>query len=401
MTLVLTLLIFSCTKEILKVEESRIPVDVESIIASDCEDERLCTNILCVLADNEDYNNHKINMILYHYAQAIKSTIQDTRFTDLLISRVLEDEKTLGVSIHDLTIENPIFQSALNTALRSSIANSSVYPNGETGFDLSSNISEYLKTNFTYGTDVYEPIIYLVKRPETIDQSQINIFIGEEGNSCDEVLGWRRDAPSFISENEVLNSEELNIFVGVGEVLQEEHLFATSIESIESDKLLSDFSENSRLMNVNIDYFKYQIKKGYRYERTGDSEVHGFRMSYFPETESPRSLITWFDKKISKNDINNSKIFSEQGFAFSMNQLDFARDREVFIGAWENDWYASGKLIMNNCSNFVRHSVSTKRKFSHEWYFYGCDDLNNYFPYVNIYEVFSNNKCQFDLIRTQ
>jgi len=84
-----------------------------------------------------------------------------------------------------------------------------------------------------------------------------------------------------------------------------------------------------------------------------------------------------------------------------MSMSDFDRDREVFIGAWENDWYASSKLIFNECSEWVTHSVTTKRDYSNDYYFFECNDWNNWFPSEGSTQVFNNERCTFSLGRTQ
>ncbi len=85
---------------------------------------------------------------------------------------------------------------------------------------------------------------------------------------------------------------------------------------------------------------------------------------------NPRSIATWFKRKIKKKGIDKSKTFFEGGLVHQMNMSDFGRNREVFIAAWENDWYASSKLIFNECSEWVTHSVTTKRDYSNDYYFF-------------------------------
>lgn len=103
--------------------------------------------------------------------------------------------------------------------------------------------------------------------------------------------------------------------------------------------------------------------------------------------------------KIKKDDINDSKIFTDDKNAFSLNASEFIAGRSAFIGAFEYDWYAANKLIVNVCSPYIKHSVGVQMKFSHEWYFYDCGIPRTWFPSVGSHWTVQNNKCMFDLVR--
>lgn len=207
-----------------------------------------------------------------------------------------------------------------------------------------------------------------------------------------------------MSEKDILASNDIYIFVGVAEMDDKKKLYPkTNILT----KNVNEQHENMKMLaDVDIDVDEHQIKDGYRYERSKKSEIGGFVMQYFLSDifGNDTSNEEWEDfdpREIHKNDIEDSKIFTSDLDAFDMSTTDFNNGKKAFIGAWESDWYSSGKLIQNPNSNWVAHSVVTKRKFSHEWYFFDSDDLNDWFPNVNNTESFSNNKCMFKLKRKQ
>jgi len=113
-----------------------------------------------------------------------------------------------------------------------------------------------------------------VKPPVLTNSNNVNILVGKEGNDCDDVPGGSNNIPVFMSEDDIMNSEEINIFVGVGEILSDPaYMNATNIAI--DDKV------DSRSMEVNVDYFSYRIKKGFRHERRGKSEVRGLTYRIF------------------------------------------------------------------------------------------------------------------------
>jgi len=130
-------------------------------LTSSFETNSHCQDILCALTDVENSENHKINMILYHYAKAIKSVIAEPDFLELIITPMLEDANSIGTPIHQLASENPIFAEAIDNALRVSIENETVFPHGIEDFDSILDISQYLGNAFTYGDDQYQPVVSL------------------------------------------------------------------------------------------------------------------------------------------------------------------------------------------------------------------------------------------------
>jgi len=315
---------------------------------------------------------------------------------------MLEDRAGKGISLHQLAANNPTFANAFNRELKRSINNEMIFPKREEGIDnLTANpnwdANSYLKSKFTYGKDLYVPSIYFVKFPESLQSNDISILIGEEGSCCDEVPGWKDGIEVLVSENEIMNSTGINIFVGVGEI-QEAGNTNTLPNQVPKPE------QAFKMANVDIDVDRHQIKKGYRYERCGRSEIRTWVAKYFPNSINPKSKSRWTDfenRSISRGDISDSKVFYNDLDAFQMGLDDFNNNRQTFIGVWEYDWYASYKDIHNQCSPYDEHDITARMKFSHEWYFYDCGVLKSWFPNVGSEEIFSNQKCMFDLKRTQ
>jgi len=405
------ILTFSCNKDSADFQndlaETELNVDNISY-KSDCRSFESNKSVQEILTDKEDVHNHKINMILFHYGQAIAKVIEDDELLCFMTDEMLADENGYGVSISKLTSSNQNFKNNINSLLKSSIQKNSIYPaNVEEVESLSKSVTWdanfYLRDNFKYKNDQYEPNICFIKAPKYCDtNTRINVLIAEEANECDEVVGWSNGKKIFMSEKEVMDSEDINIFVGVGEVEEQKIKHSKIInktlnsENIKNMKVIAD---------IDIDVDEHKIKAGYRYERSKKSEIRAWCLQYFLSDVSGDDveLNKWEDfdpRDIHKNDIKDSKNFTSDLDAFDMSTTNFDNGKKVFIGAWENDWYSvPPKLIANPNSNAVAHSVATKRKFSHEWYFFDSDDLNDWFPNNYNTEIFENSKCRFKLKR--
>lgn len=348
-------------------------------------------------------------MILYHYAQAVRDAVQDTGFRCLIVNEILADELGYGVSLHSLAQGNTALSVALNASLKQSITANSVYPKGTEAdmeqllADPSWDANGYLQSKLVYEGDAYEPVVHFVKPPALCQtEGPISVIVGESINECDEAIGWRDGVLTIFSEEGIMASNEINIFVGPGDI--PENIASLSEGSKPIDLTKED--ELSLRSIIDIDTDRYQIKAGHRYENDNRSEVKGWRLYFLPSTPLPvnPNFNFWQDfdpLKIHKDDINASKIFYPDEDAFTMSQSDFNSGLWVFAGAWESDWLQSAKLIFNNCSEWGNHSVQVKMKYSNEWYFFDCGVMSTWFPNVGSHKVFENSKCMFDLVRKQ
>ncbi len=328
-------------------------------------------------------------MMVYHFSKAINGVMSD--YSDIIIERLLEPDLS-GVPIYDLLSQNNDFAEAFNEELKNSISVSNVFPASEADYDPEGDIATYLINLFSYNGILYNPVVYLIEKLDGDDYSRINVLIGAQENECDEIPGWSNNEPTLFSED-VLNKNELSIFVGIGQRLDE--------------PLLVEYDENEPIhkspimTEVNIDLSLVQIKKGYRFERTGDSEIRAFAVTYWPETADPTGFRKFLDNKWSKSTINNSEVVEVGNLAYQMELNHFDRSREVFVTAYERDWYASEKLIPNTCSGWSTHNITSRMKYEDEFYFSECGDLNLFFPTVGTVRGIRNEKCGFAFIRTQ
>ena len=316
---------------------------------------------------------------------------------------MLEDEG-YGISIYSLAQNNTSFASAINTALRGSVnAEADIYPRGsspETGIDaLRTNTSwdanTYLKEKIVYDEISHLPVIYFVKKPEScFTLSSPVVVIATDADDCDDVAGWRGSTEVLISEAEAASTSEVIIFVGPGRASSGgTTLLVGNNESIES----AYEGAIVERVDANIDVDNFQIKK--RWETSKHSEIMGFRVRWNTGDEH---IVKWNDfdpKDVHKNDIPNTLFTGDQdAFKYDITTSPTGQN-SIFFGTFEYDWYASAKLILNDCSSDPDNSLGAKMKYEGEVYFKGCGVGNTLFPSVNSTFNVNNTNCRFDLKR--
>ncbi len=369
-------------------------------------------NVINLLQDDKDAENEKVNMILMHYANALKSIAKKPALLESIKELIKSDVKGMGGSLVKLASEKPDFKVALNEALSLSISENQVFPFYEDDYETTLNSDDwdanmYLYSKMLHHSKNYFPAVYSSKPIEEIAETNMSyrsgdviIAIAEGVNDNNDVLAFNDDVPFLLSEQVASNSDDLIIFIGPGETLP-----ANSNPLIISQgqgNISTSSGEFSWRADIDIDVDEHQIKAGYRYDDDNSSEVKAWSVRFFPNNLNPFFTSEWVDfspKNISAADINASTLFTSDLNAFNINMNDFNNNQFLFVGAWEYDWYASNKIIINSCSNFVDHSVGVKMKFTDEWYFFSCGQANQWFPFVGATEVFDNAKCKFILKR--
>lgn len=356
---------------------------------------------LSLLKDVDNPENDQVNQVLYLFAKAVQNAVQDPELLSYMEKALERDVRGFGVSISKLTEENASFADAILPVLESEMKSNGLshIADGKVGASMISALSDQMICQ----NKVYEPIIHRVQATSTSSNrnSDVIIAIGEEVTDDDEILAYRNNEtePFLLSEEMAMGLSDNLIIIGVGDIPEG---FDTPLVVEEGDGRVDNNVTTSR-MNVDFDVDRHQIKRGYRYERSKKSEVKAWYLKFTYPTGSGVWLNNWLDfpHRIHKNDINNSKIFYDDRDAFGMSLSEFNAGTYVFIGAWENDWYASLKVIVNPClPNNLDVSVGVAMKYSNEWYFYDCEAANVWWPNVNSDEIFSNQKCMFDLKRT-
>lgn len=379
-----------------------------------CSDPLPANTVLELIRTPDDPTNDRINMMLYHYGQALRVVTQNPTYLCYLETAMLADTGGIGVSLYSLAQENTSFSQALNSALRQSMTNYEIYPRGEEE-GIESSIADpgwdanaFLRGKMEYVPYKYEPVVYFIKRPvECVPSIQPTIVIAQDVNDCDDVAGWRGSNEVLVSEDEANTSSEPIIFVGPGLGVYQSTSFTGGVNQViltGSDLDESTLAQNEQGASDRSDIVSlYQIKAGYRYESGARSEIVGWRTTFTPATRLPFNLLPWAGfnpRKIHKNDINASTVFTDMPAAFPLPLSVYTSGTWVFYGTWESDWWASVKTIVNPCSVWVDHSVNVKMKYSHEWYFFNCGVASSLWPATGSTWGVNNAKCRFILRRT-
>jgi hypothetical protein len=409
----------ACEKELINAggqAELRAP----STLVPSCDDQLDASTVLGLIRTPDDPVNDRVNLILYHYAQAIRVVSQNPTHLCYMQYLMIADTNQFGVSLYTLAQGDEAFAQALNMALRQSMFENDIYPKGEEpGIELliaspEWDANSFLRGKMEYIPYTYDPVVYFIKRPVACDASkQPTIVIAQDVNDCDDVAGWRGNNEVLVSEAEASSSEDPIIFVGPGQGVYKTSQFTgqpnqVTLNNEDIEESVSEPSGPTGLeerSNIDIDADLHQIKAGYRYERSKRSEIYGWVVIYDPTSEFGVTNLSWEDfspRRIHKNDINDSKTFFDDRDAFQIPSSAFAVGRSIFYGAYEHDWYASKKWVFNTCaaSNFVlRHSVEVRMKFLHEWYFFNCGVASTIFPSTGSTWEANNNKCRFVLKR--
>jgi hypothetical protein len=232
--------------------------------------------------------------------------------------------------------------------------------------------------------------------------------IAQDVNDCDDVAGWRGTNEVLVGEDEANTSSEPIIFVGPGLGVYQSTSFTGGVNQViltepgmdNNSSFNGDQDVNDRSDVASL----YQIKAGYRYESGARSDIIGWVTTFgSPATRFPFTIVTWAGfnpRKIHKNDINASTIFTDMPAAFPLPLAIYTSGSWVFYGTWENDWWAGVKTIVNPCSVWIDHSVNVRMKYSNEWYFFNCGVASSLWPTTGSTWTVNNTKCRFTLKRT-
>jgi hypothetical protein len=360
---------------------------------------------LSLLTKSENAENNTVNKVLYLYAMSVNRTLSaNPNFIEELNKAVLADKNGVGVSIPNFADALPEFQVALAKNLRNVLVVESSLNSLVANINLSSDkdLIQGLANLMVCRGISYFPVAHKVTSDVSAmpRDGNIVIAIGDEVNDNDEVLAYRNfeESPFLLSEADAAASADNIIFIGVG---YDSGDASTPMIILGDDK--SSETMASERVTVNCDVDRHQIKSGYRYETSSISEIRCEHVFFVPTTLNPNFQHRWysdFDPRwINETDINSSKIFTDDKQGFSMELSEYSMGRYVFNYCWEHDWYAAAKLIKNDCSPFVDHSVGTRRHYLDEWYFIDCGVLKTMLPSVGSHYVIENDKCMFEIFR--
>ncbi len=381
-------LFMGCEKEQSLLDLDRAPAPSES-----------ATQVIELLKDENDTQNDRANMILFHYANAVRAAIKDPELLTAILKATEEDVNAFGVSIPGLMSQSQQMQHVVEGSLLASVEQNNIYPKQES--DLTKDdVSDYLTRNMYFYEAQYKPVVYRHTNDDGAvkprDQEVI-VAIAESVNDENEVIAYRGEEMFLLSEADAADSKDIIIFVGVGDdsgskgsnviIVNPDNPDGVPVESRADIKIIAD---------------NHRIKAGHRYESDNYSELRGFRMTFIPNQPIIGNLSNWIEfntRDIHYSYIDQGWLFTTDRDAFNIAESAFNGNQFVFFGVYEEDWYASSKIIVNGCSNISSHSVQGKRKYSHEWYFFSCGQANQLWPSVGDNVIFENEKCMFDLKR--
>jgi len=349
-------------------------------------------NVPELLTDKDDPENDKVNKVLYVFAFVVKDLSTDSEILALLTDEMKKDKKGYGVSLRRIAAENERFGTQLVVKLEKylgqpHLAGLKAEMQEKTGPALIEQLSAALLCR----EKVYEPVIHALKQETELSfrNEDVVVAIGQEVNDNDEVLAYRNGSstPFLLSEAAALASNDLIIFVGPGDIPYE---LEDDAGEPSGESEIVDFRSDLKL-----ERFRMQIKNGHHFEDDNTSEIRGwYVISHFNDNSVLFEGTPDFGN-VSRSDINNSMVFHTIQLLGSYSSSDLYTAHKSFLGAYEEDWYASKKTVTNDCAPW---NAKVRMKFSHEFYFKTCGiaflgELSP--PNFIAADEFENEKCSF------
>jgi hypothetical protein len=356
---------------------------------SDCGDDA-CTpkTVLEAVSDTGDLENHKVNMILYHYAQAVREAAKNPTFLQYMTVGMTVNNQGVTVSLHTLAQNNASFASFVNYNLRQSMAANYIYPRGvEPGIealiaDPTWDANTYLKNRLIYNGTPYAPVIYYKTKPVAgAENLPVSVLISQDVNDCDDVAGWRGDTPGLVGEAEGRSGNRVVIVVGPGA--------AGNFSSMASPTNISNGAED-RTSTVNMNNLQF-FGSQFRYEKSSKSEVTGQYIKFAPGI--PTLPVFCFYAKICKNSFKNMDFLFNGSFMVGDATWDSGSHYFVF---YEQDWFSNMWDLPHPCTTSVTRG---EMKYDNEWYSSGfCGAASTYFPSAaGGFATRINTKSRFDI----
>lgn len=346
---------------------------------SDCGDKDVCapSTVLEAVTDTGDASNNKVNMILFHYAQAVREAAKNATYRQYMENELTDNNLAVSVSLLTIAGNNSGFATFINSKLRQSMSENNIYPRGVVSgidsdiADTTWDANSFLKSELFYGSDYYEPVIYYLTKPDAgAANYPVSVLISQEVNDCDDIAGWKGDTPALVGEAEAKDDSRSVIIVGPG------------AHGSTSAGLVPPPTEASEDRVTTVVRMKNLKIKGsaFRYERSGKSEVTGCFIKFSPLPVVANGYN--FYLKVCKDDIEDQKTINSSINIVS--DVDW-NTNSYWIGFYEYDWFAFGSnWTMPTPSGCTTESVKTQRKYIHEWYNVDfCGTGLSYFGSVN------------------
>jgi len=384
--------ITSCQKEKAPIfagqESSETPALTPSCedFCSECGDDPCSPRtVLEAVTTPDDAANSQVNMILYHYAQAVREAAKNATYLQYMMGAMTVSNEGVSVSLLTLAQNNSSFASFINGKLRQSMSDNYIYPRGvETGVDAliattSWDANAYLKAHLQYAGTYFDPVIYYKTKPVSGAESYpVTVLISQEVNDCDDAAGWKGDTPALVGETEGRSGNRVVLIVGVGADGNVNNPGAATLAGTAQDR-----TTTVRMKSIKI--------KGldFRYENSGKSEIKGVYIRYSSNPIERNEQVYYH--KICKNDIKNQNVVTNSNLMVIDGSWD---SNSHYFGFYEYDWSAQFWTVPHPCTN---ESLKGQRKYPWEWYNVDfCGAANTYFPSLSGGDATRDNtRCTF------
>lgn len=399
-TLSLIIWIFSCKK-------SEISIDQIDSQTPKIENRDPFTSIggdvWNLIQDTTDVESNKINWALMHFAKATNQAVTTPAYNQLIIDQMWASPIPFGgKSIVDLCSSNLAFKNYFETQLRSSLlayvnSNPPVYVSMQDLQNPNWSPLIFLTSILVHNGVNYLPYLHFQKLTSgmTKNYNLPIIAIGQQVAGTDDednIPGWQGNTQILISEDGA--NSYAGIIIIIGNSLVPAYNQNTTFVPLQGlSQGIVQNQVNDRAPN-DINMTQWQIKRGYRFEKGGKSELAGGFYKYhyvngYIQFDEGWDM-GWNSIKISKNDIYDSKSFT--GYRYSFRGSSTLSDGFMMI-TYEKDWYAHSYWTLP-CDSSVLFDMSCSEP--HEYYFRDCTGYPKTTWFTNNDEfIINNDKSSF------
>jgi len=343
------------------------------------------------LNNSDDKADHHINVCLFKAGEAIKNTLLTSRNEITTLFNKYESG------------ENVIKVSELVTEQSVNFTDQNHY-----------NTFSEMEKSMVYHNVNYYPVLSLMNtsNAKTVlaNSEKLIIAIAVEINDEDAVPGWIIEN-GIATETTVLE-KDLN---GSTPIFIVQNSTYASNNDLTNFKWIGERDNNTPETTgpITIDWDRYRIKNGHRYENTGRSELQ-YVVTFYKPT-SPYLDGSWFltltntygllshqinrkIKGIKKSQISSSTFINDNEWFIQSHPSDLydVADAQYYITVYERDWAQSHKAVQS-CET-ITHNV--EMKYSNEWYYVDYCGFSAKDSFVGANFEVDNSKCTLKLTRT-
>jgi hypothetical protein len=363
---------------------------------SECDAFCYPKTVLDAIRDDSDLANNEMNIITYHFAKALNKTLKDPNARRALYKVLRDKKENISTSFAELSVLGQVFEQKFKSELENVIASSNIYPSNSNGDPV-----KFLLTKIPASYQGYSIGVHGMNLVNFDDEYTVPVAIAEDVNACGDIAGWSNEQEQLISEKEVIGNKLSIAIVGP----YSPHSTKNAVNEAASAPTIDRVA-------MSLDWTQYQIKKGYRYEASGPSQVHHKFIGFYNTTNTVPPFANFVSgvnngslARVKKCDVNDSKSFTNSPAVGIQNwdPVTGFLSNYFFMVAYEYDWWADWKELEAPCGTgstvVLPPLFSVKMKFDHEWYFKLCDLGNNIFPSNGSIYPINNEKCSFTFVR--